>query len=322
MALTLSVNPMKLVILDGHAVNPGDLSWDLFSEYAEITVYEKTPQDLVAERIGDAEAVFLNKIVINREILEKCPNLRYIGVLATGYNVIDLEATRERGITVTNIPAYSTNSVAQHTFAFILHFTNLVSSHNASVQNGDWVKCPHFCYWNAPLTELEGKTLGILGYGNIGKQVERIAEAFGMKCNVLLHHPNPSVKNACTQEVFFRDSDFITLHAPLTDETKEFINKESISKMKDGVIIINTARGPLVNEKDVRKALESGKLKGYAADVVCAEPMLKDNPLLGAPNCIITPHIAWAPLETRKRLMQIALDNLKGYLNGKPVNTV
>ena len=313
---------MKLVILDGHAVNPGDLSWDIFSEYADITVYEKTPQNLVAERIGDADAIFLNKIVIDREILDKCPNLRYIGVLATGYNVIDLKATRERGITVTNIPAYSTNSVAQHVFALLLSFTNLVAPHNQSVQNGDWVKCPHFCYWTSPLTELEGKSLGILGYGNIGKKVEKIAEAFGMKCNILLHHPNPAVKNSCDLETFLSTSDFISLHAPLTDKTKEFVRAETISKMKDGVIIINTARGPLINEKDVRAALDSGKIKGYAADVVCAEPMLEDNPLLGAPNCIITPHIAWAPLETRSRLMQIALDNLKAYIDGKAINTV
>lgn len=313
---------MKLVILDGHAVNPGDLSWDVFSKYADLSIYDITPPELVAERIGDADAIFLNKIRINEEIISQCPNLKYIGVLATGYNVIDLEAARKHGITVTNIPAYSTNSVAQHVFALILNFTNLVGVHGESVKNGAWIKTPHFCYWEKPLSELNGKTLGILGYGNIGKKVEQIAEAFGMKCIVLPHHPSPSIKNAVSLDEFLSKSDFITLHAPLTDETRHFINKEKIAKMKDGVTIINTARGPLVNEEDMREALISGKVKAYGTDVLEKEPMDENCPLRDAPNCVITPHIAWAPLETRSRLVDIAVKNLEGYLSGNIINCV
>lgn len=313
---------MKLTILDGHAVNPGDLSWGRFSELAEVTVYERTPSELVINRIGDSDAIFLNKINITEDILSACPNLKYIGVLATGYNVIDLEACRKRGITVTNIPAYSTDSVAQHVFAFILHFTNLVALHNDSVQAGDWKSCPDFCYWKAPLTELAGKTLGIFGYGNIGKKVSQIAKAFGMKVICTTRTPKPDMPESVIFEELLKRSDFISLHAPLTPQTTHIINKESLSMMKKSAYLINTARGGFIVEKDLAEALEKGLIAGYAADVLESEPMAAACPLFHAKNCIITPHIAWAPLETRARLQQIAFNNLKSWLDGKVINVV
>ena len=313
---------MKLTILDGHAVNPGDLSWGRFSELAEVTVYERTPSELVINRIGDSDAIFLNKINITEEILSHCPNLKYIGVLATGYNVVDLEACRKRGITVTNIPAYSTDSVAQHVFAFILHFTNLVALHNDSVQAGDWKSCPDFCYWKAPLTELAGKTLGIFGYGNIGKKVSQIAKAFGMKVICTTRTPKPDMPENVTFEELLKRSDFISLHAPLTTQTTHIINKESLSMIKKSAYLINTARGGFIVEKDLAEALEKGLIAGYAADVLESEPMAADCTLFHAKNCIITPHIAWAPLETRARLQEIAFNNLKSWLDGKVINVV
>ena len=313
---------MKITILDGHAVNPGDLSWGRFSELAEVTVYERTPSELVINRIGDSDAIFLNKINITEDILSACPNLKYIGVLATGYNVIDLEACRKRGITVTNIPAYSTDSVAQHVFAFILHFTNHVALHNQSVQSGDWQRCPDFCYWNAPLAELAGKTLGIFGYGNIGKKVSQIARAFGMKVICTTRTPKEGMPTAVTFGELLRQSDFVSLHAPLTPQTTHIINKESLSLMKKSAYLINTARGGFIVEKDLAEALEKGKIAGYAADVLESEPMAADCPLFHAKNCIITPHIAWAPFETRARLQEIAFNNLKSWLDGKVINVV
>jgi glycerate dehydrogenase len=313
---------MKLVILDGHAVNPGDLPWDDFKNLADITVYERSKPEEVISRIGDADAVFLNKINITKEILDACPNLKYIGVLATGYNVIDLDAARSHNITVTNIPSYSTDSVAQHVFSFILNFTNQVSLHNASVQNGDWIRCPDFCYWNAPLTELKGKTLGIFGYGNIGKRVSEIAKVFGMNIICSTRTPKENMPPMVSFEELLSKSDFVSLHAPLTDKTKNIINKDTLSLMKKSAYLINTARGGFVVEKDLAECLKKGQIAGYAADVLLEEPMSKDNPLLNAPNCVITPHIAWAPLETRKRLQEIALNNLKAFISGKPVNVV
>jgi len=315
---------MTITVLDGHAANPGDLSWEEFKKLGEFHYYDRTPPELVIERIKDSDLIFLNKVNITKEILNNCPKLKYIGVLATGYNVIDLNACREKGIIVTNIPAYSTNSVAQHVFSFILYFSNLSAQHSQSVHNGDWIRCPDFCYWNSPLCELEGKTLGIFGFGNIGQQVAKIAHTFGMNVIVNVHSEKSFTggeKTVSTEELF-KQSDFITLHAPLTSETKELINSESISKMKKSVIIINTARGGLVNEQDVRQALDSKRIAGYAADVVLNEPMTEDCPLYKAPSCVITPHIAWAPLETRQRLFNIAIENVKGFLNGKPVNVV
>ena len=313
---------IKLTILDGHAVNPGDLPWDFLKKYADITIYERTPQDKVIERIGSSDAIFLNKIQITEEILSACPDLKYIGVLATGYNVIDLEAARKRGIVVTNIPAYSTDSVAQHVFSFILYFTNQVAQHSASVMNGDWVKCRDFCFWTSSLSELTGKTLGIFGYGHIGSRVAQIGKAFGMKVICCTRTPKEGMPEAVSFEDLLKRSDFLTLHAPLTEQTKNIINKESLSFMKKSAYLINTARGGFVVEADLADCLNKGGIAGYAADVLLQEPMNADCPLLKAKNCVITPHIAWAPLETRKRLQGIAEENLKAWLSGNPINVV
>jgi len=313
---------IKLTILDGHAVNPGDLSWDMFKEFADVTVYERTPSDKLIERIGNSDAIFLNKINITEETLSACPNLKYIGVLATGYNVVDLDAARRHNITVTNIPAYSTDSVAQHVFALILHFTNHVALHNDSVQKGDWTRCPDFCYWNKSLFELNGKTLGIYGYGNIGKKVAQLGQAFGMNVICCTRTAKEGMPEMVSFEELLKRSDFISLHAPLTDATANLINAETLKLMKPTAYLINTARGGFIDEKALADALNKGTIAGYAGDVVREEPMLSSNPLLGAKNCIITPHIAWAPLETRSRLQGIALENLKAYLNGKPQNVV
>ena len=312
----------KLTILDGHAVNPGDLPWNFLDGIVDYKVYERTSPEEVIERIGNSDAVFLNKIQITKEIFDACPNLKYIGVLATGYNVIDLEAARAHGVTVTNIPAYSTDSVAQHVFSFILYFTNQVAQHSASVMNGDWVKCPDFCYWNGNLSELSGKTLGIFGYGHIGSRVAEIAKSFGMNVICCTRTPKEGMPEPVSFEELLKRSDFLTLHAPLTDQTKNIINKESLSLMKKSSYLINTARGGFVVEKDLADYLNEGGIAGYAADVLLQEPMTADNPLLKAKNCVITPHIAWAPLETRKRLQGIAEENLKAWLMGKPINVV
>ncbi len=312
---------MTLVILDSQALNPGDLNWDFFKSYADVTIYQQTPENLVAERIGNADAILINKININSELLKKCKNLKYIGILATGYNVVDINAVKNAKIIVTNIPSYSTSAVAQHTFALLMHFSNQVDFHNNSVLNGDWKKAPIFCYWKKPLFELEGKTLGIIGYGNIGKKVEQIALAFGMKTLIFPHKPNGKPNCVSLNELFAK-SDIISLHVPLTSETEEIINKNSILQMKDGVYIINTARGGLINENDMKNALESGKVAGYAADVLKEEPMSEDCVLFKAKNCVLTPHLAWAPLETRKRCLKIAQENFKSWLEGKPQNTI
>lgn len=313
---------IKLTILDGHAVNPGDLSWDSFKEFADITVYERTPSNQIINRIGDSDAIFLNKINITEEIFSACPNLKYIGVLATGYNVIDLEAAKRHNVIVTNIPSYSTDSVAQHVFSFILHFTNHVALHNDSVQNGDWVKSPDFCYWNNSLIELSGKTLGIFGLGSIGTKVCKIAQAFGMNVIACTRTAKNDICENIGFEELLKRSDFLSLHAPLTELTKNIINKQTLSLMKKSSYLINTARGGFIVEQDLCDALNDNVISGYAADVVLEEPMNKNNPLLNAKNCVITPHIAWAPKETRQRLQGIALENLKAYLNGKPINVV
>ncbi len=313
---------IKLTILDGHAVNPGDLPWNFLDGIVDYKVYERTSPEEVIERIGNSDAVFLNKIQITKENFEACPKLKYIGVLATGYNVIDLDAAREHGVTVTNIPAYSTDSVAQHVFAFILYFTNQVAQHSASVMAGDWVKCRDFCFWNGSLSELNGKTLGIFGYGNIGKKVAEIAKAFGMKVICCTRTAKPDMPEAVTFEELLKRSDFLTLHAPLTEQTKNIINKDSLAMMKSSAYLINTARGGFVVEADLADCLNNGGISGYAADVLLQEPMAKDCPLLKAKNCVITPHIAWAPRETRKRLQGIAEENLKAWLAGSPINVV
>ena len=313
---------MQLKILDAYADNPGDLSWDSFKKLADVTIYDRTDINQFVERVADAESIFINKVPVTSENLSKLPNLKYIGVCATGYNVVDIEACKKRNIIVTNIPAYSTNAVAQHVFSFITNFTNNVALHNQSVHNGDWIKSPDFVYWKQPLTELAGKTLGIFGFGNIGRKVAQIASAFDMKVICNTRTPKADMPEFVSKEELFKRSDFLSLHAPLTEETKNIINKESLSLMKKTAYLINTARGGFVNEKDLAQALRDGTIAGYAADVINTEPMSKGCPLLNCPNCILTPHLAWAPKETRQRLLDIALDNYKAWLDGKPINVV
>ena len=326
---------MKITVLDGHGLNPGDVSWDGIKAFAEqFTVYDRSPQELVVERIGDREIILLNKVHITKEIVERCPNLRYIGVLATGFNVIDTVACRERGVIVTNIPSYSTNAVAQHVFSFILHFTNQVASHSVSVHNGGWISNPDFCYWLSPLTELNGKTLGIYGFGHIGQKVAEIAHSFGMKIIVHAHSAesfekakknlpfdSSDIKMVSVEELF-KESDFLSLHAPLTPETQSLVNSKTLSLMKKSAYLINTARGGMICEKELRQALDSGTIAGYATDVLLEEPMNETCPLYKAPNCVITPHLAWAPKETRLRLLDIEIENIKAFLAGKPINVV
>ena len=313
---------MKITILDGNALNPGDLSWEPLKEIGELVFYPRSNPEEIIERIGDSDAVLLNKINITEEILGACPKLKYIGVQATGYNVIDLDACRRHGVTVTNVPSYSTSGVAQLTFAYISEFACGTALHSSSVMSGDWCKSPDFCYWKKTLLELDGKTLGIFGYGSIGSRVAKIGKAYGMKIIACTRTPKEEIENPVDFDTLMEKSDFITLHAPLTDSTRGIINARSLGLMKKSAYLINTARGPLVNESDVRAALENGTISGYACDVVSEEPMKNDNPLLGAPNCLITPHIAWAATETRQRLLDAVVDNLKSYLGGNPKNVV
>ncbi len=313
---------MKITILDGNALNPGDLSYKPLEEFGALFIYPHTDEKDVVKRIADSDAVFLNKINITEEILSKCPNLKYIGVQATGYNVIDLDACRRHKVTVTNVPSYSTAGVAQLTFAFISEFACKTQLHSQSVMAGDWIKSRDFCYWKVPPIELEGKTLGIFGFGNIGQRVAKIGEAYGMKIIVHTRTPRSEIKNPVDIPTLFKESDFLTLHAPLTNETNKIVNEETLNLMKKTSYLINTARGLLVDEKAVRKALDENRIAGYAADVISEEPMKKDNPLLGAKNCILTPHIAWAATETRQRLLNIVIDNFKAFLNGKSQNVV
>ncbi len=313
---------MKITVLDGNALNPGDLSWSPVEKFGNLTVYPRTSPEDVVSRIGDSDAILLNKINITEDVLSKCPNLKYIGVQATGYNVIDLEACRKHNVVVTNVPSYSTAGVAQMTFTYITQFASLSQMHSESVKNGDWVKCPDFCYWKAPLMELEGKTLGIYGYGSIGRRVAQIAKAFGMKVIVCTRTQKPDIENPVDFETLLKESDFITLHAPLTDKTREIMNSKTLSMMKKSACLINTARGLLVNENDVAQALKDGTIAGYAADVVSEEPMKADNPFLSARNTIITPHIAWAAVETRQRLLDVVVENLRCWTDGKPQNVV
>ncbi len=316
---------MKIIVLDGYALNPGDLSWSGLEALGELTVYDRTAPEAVVERIGDASIVFTNKTLITRKIIEACPSLKFIGVLATGYNVVDTATASEKGIIVTNIPAYSTQSVAQLTLALILELCHHVGAHSDSVIRGDWTNSKDFCYWNYPLVELAGKNLGIIGYGQIGKAVIKLASAFGMK--ILVYSRSQGIKEEgdisfVSLEDLLANSDVVSLHSPLTAQTENLINEATLSKMKDGAFFINTSRGPLVNEGDLAKALESGKLAGAAVDVVSVEPIRADNPLLKAPNIFITPHFAWAPKDARIRLMTIAENNVKAYLAGGPINVV
>ncbi len=317
---------MKIVILDGYTENPGDLSWGGFEALGELTVYDRTPADKIVERIGDAEIVYTNKTPLSRETMDQCPRMKFIGVLATGYNVVDVAAAKEKGIPVTNIPNYGTVAVSQFAIALLLELCHHIGAHSDSVKRGDWTKIPDFCYWNYPLIELAGKTMGIIGLGRIGQGTARIAQALGMKVVAVNPSKNPDLVSETLKYVeldeLFAVSDVVTLHCPLFPETEGIINKENIAKMKDGVMIINNSRGPLVVEEDLRDALNSGKVAGAGLDVVSSEPIRADNPLLQAKNCIITPHISWASIESRQRLMDIAVDNLKQFLNGTPVNVV
>ncbi len=318
---------MKLVILDGYTENPGDLSWEwLGSLVDEYVVYDKTPEELICERAKGAEIVVTNKTPLTRKTLEGLKGLRFISTLSTGYNVIDIEAATELGITVSNIPAYSTDGVAQLVFALLLEMTNSVAIHNESVKNGEWCSCEHFCYWKTPLTELAGKTFGIVGFGKIGSAVAAIANAFKMK--VIAYSPNTRHYNGfgsvdfVTLDEVIASSDVISLHCPLTESTTGLVNMDFIKKMKKGSYIINTSRGPVLNEADVRKALDEGLIAGVGADVLMTEPPMADNPLATSTKTVVTPHIAWASLEARTRLMNIFRSNIEGFMNGKAVNRV
>ena len=317
---------MKIVVLDGYAANPGDLSWDAIAALGELTVYDRTAPEEVINRIGNAEIVVTNKVVITAEILDACPSIQFICEFATGYNNIDVSAAKARGIPVSNVPSYSTSSVAQMVFAFLLEIAHRIVAHSDSVHAGRWTNCEDFCFRDYPLFELEGKTLGIIGYGTIGKRVANIAVSFGM--NVLAcsrtYRPELSTEHIkiVSQDEVLSNSDIVTLHAPQNKESQGLINRKTIAQMKDGVIIINTARGGLVVEQDILDALQSGKLGWYAADVLSTEPPKSDNPLLNAPHTFITPHIAWMTTEARRRLMTTVQNNLSSFLAGKPINVV
>ncbi len=310
---------MKIVILDGFASNPGDLSWEEIAAQGELTVYERSTAQEAAERIGDAEIVFLNKTPISAETLAKCPNVKMIGILATGYNIVDTAACKARGIPVCNVPGYSTMAVAQMTFALLLEMCQQVGQHSRAVFAGQWQNNADFCFWNTPLTELAGKTFGIVGYGAIGKAVGEIAKAFGME---LLVTARREKEGHVSLEELLRRSDIISLHCPQTADNLKMINAETLAMMKPGAILLNTARGGLIDEEAVAEALKCGHLAWYGADVVSREPITADNPLLSAPNCFLSPHIAWAPTQTRQRLHQIAAENLRAFLAGKPQNVV
>lgn len=319
---------MKIVVLDGYTLNPGDLNWDGIKECGDLVVHDRTDfaPEKVIQTIGDAEIVFTNKTPLPKSVLSKTPSVKYIGVLATGFNVVDTEAAKEQGIIVTNIPIYGTTAVAQFSLALLLELCHHVGELSRSVFNGDWTKSPDFCYWNYPLIELAGKTMGIIGFGRIGQATAKIAQSFGLNILAYDSYQNKDLESDTCKytslDELLSKSDIISLHCPLLDSTEGIINKNNIAKMKDGVMIINTSRGPLVVEEDLCEALESGKVAAAAVDVVSAEPIASDNPLLKAKNCIITPHIAWAPKESRSRLMNTAVENLTAYIKGSPVNIV
>ncbi|MGB3959420.1 MAG: D-2-hydroxyacid dehydrogenase [bacterium] len=322
---------MKIVVLDGYTLNPGDLSWEGFERFGDLTVYDRTcydgsREDLVIERAREAEVVLTNKTILSRKVIESLPQLKYIGVLATGYNVVDIEAARERGIVVTNVPTYGTEAVAQMAIALLLEMCHHVGAHSESVKKGEWASNPDWCYWKYPLIELAGKTMGIIGYGRIGQATGRIAQALGMKVLAYDKYVNKDLESDTMRYVeldeLLAQADVIALHCLLTEETEGIINKDTIAKMKDGVMIVNNSRGQLMVEEDLAAALNSGKVAGAALDVASTEPIRMDNPLLKAKNCIITPHISWAPREARQRLMDIAVENLAQFLAGSPINVV
>lgn len=315
---------MKIVVLDGYTLCPGDLRMDALCELGEVSFYDRTPPEEVAARIGDAPVVLTNKARITREVMDACPQLAYIGVLATGYNVVDIAAARARGILVTNVPAYSTQAVAQHTMALLLASMSRVSEYDARVKRGDWSASPDFCFFAGPMEEIAGKTLGIVGFGHIGQAVARAALGLDMRVIVHTRTPKPgfgAVRFVAMDELL-AESDVITLHCPLTEQTRGIIGSGAIDRMKDGVRVINTARGPLVDGRAMAGALKSGKVACYMADVMETEPPERDNPLLLAPGTILTPHVAWAARQTRARLMEIAVANVRAYLKGAPCNVV
>ena len=316
---------MKIIVLDGYGLNPGDLNWEGFETLGELAVYDRTLPSELMQRAAGAEVLITNKTLITAENMADLPELKYIGVLATGYNVVDIDAAKDRGIVVTNIPAYSTASVAQMVFAHILNITQRVGYYADENKQGRWTKNADFCYWDTQLVELQGKKMGIVGFGNIGQATAGIAQAFGMEVCVYSSKPQfvlPSGIKKMDLDELFAECDVISLHCPLTPDTKEMVNAERLSKMKKNAILINTGRGPLINEQDLADALNEGRIAAAGLDVLSVEPSVEGNPLLTARNCFITPHIAWATLEARTRLMEIAVQNLKSYLNGQIINNV
>ena len=316
---------MKIVILDGYSANPGDLSWKELEKLGEVTVYDRTKPSETVARAANSDIVLTNKVVINKDVMAQLPQLKYIGVLATGYNVVDIEAAHERGIIVTNVPAYSTESVAHMVFAHLLTVTNRTEHYAIQNRSGRWTENPDFCYWDFPHQELSGKTFGIVGLGNIGQRVAQIAQAFGMKVKALTSKAAEALPNGiekATIEELLATSDVLSLHCPLTDNTRHLINAATLQQMKPSAILINTGRGPLIDDQAVAEALAEGRLAAFCADVLTEEPPKADNPLLSQPNAFITPHIAWASTEARIRLLQVATDNVQAFLNGSPMNVV
>lgn len=316
---------MKIVVLDGYGLNPGDLSWESMQTLGELEVFDRTLPAELHQRASDAEALITNKTIISAEDMKALPQLKYIGVLATGYNVVDIDAAKALGIVVTNIPAYSTRSVAQMVFAHLLNITQRVGHYADENNKGRWTNNADFCYWDTPLVELDGKKIGIIGYGNIGQAVAAIATALGMKVYVYSSKPQfllPQGVQRMSIDEIFQECDVVSLHCPLTDETNGMVNSTRLNSMKSSAILINTGRGPLVNEQDLADALNNGVIAAAGLDVLSTEPPRKDNPLLTAKNCFITPHIAWATKEARIRLMNIAVNNLKSYIGGSIINNV
>ena len=319
---------MKIVVLDGYTENPGDLSWGELEELGQVTVYDRsslTDEAEAIERIGDAQIVYTNKTPVTKKVIDACPNIKMISVLATGYNVVDYEYAKEKGIPVTNVPAYGTASVSQFAIALLLEICHHIGHHNKTVHDGRWENCDDWCYWDYPLIELAGKTMGIIGFGRIGQSTGRIAKAMGMKVIAFDNMPNDAGREIAEYvelDTLLSTSDVIALHCPLFPSTQGIINKENIAKMKDGVILLNNSRGPLVVEEDLADALNSGKIAGCALDVVSTEPIRNDTPLLQAKNCIITPHISWAPKESRQRIMDCTAENVRAFLENKPIHVV
>ena len=316
---------MKAVIVDGHTLNPGDLKWDAMKEIADCQIYDRTTLEETIERCKDAKIVITNKVIFDQNILASLPKLKFIGITATGYNVIDLQAAKNRGVTVSNVPAYSTMSVAQMTFALLLELCQHVGHHANTVKEGKWAACDDFCYWDRPLTELAGLTMGLVGFGRIGKATAALAEAFGM--DVIVYKPNRDQENHPTTvfvelDELFAQSDVLSLHCPLTETNKEMVNANRLAMMKPTAFVINTSRGPLINEQDLANALNSGQIAGAGLDVLSIEPAASDNPLLTAKNCVITPHIAWATRAARERLMAATVANVKAFIAGDPINMI